>query len=101
MSEKEYLDREKVIRKLNEIGGCDASDDWEKGFDKAIDTAVKAIEKLPASDVAPVKHGEWQDCNGIFRCSECGYSFEHEGYKHFFHFCPSCGVRMDGEKNET
>lgn len=58
-------------------------------------------DECEAADVAPVKRGEWQDYHGIFRCSECGYSFEHEGYKHFFHFCPSCGVRMDGEKNET
>ena len=33
MSGKEYLDRETVIKKLNEIGGCDASDDWDKGWD--------------------------------------------------------------------
>lgn len=60
MAEKEYIEREAVIKKLNEIGGCDASNDWNKGWNKAIDMAVKAIEKLPAADVIPkaseVKH---------------------------------------------
>ena len=51
-------------------------------------------DECETADVAPVKYGEWQDCNGIFRCSECGYSFEHEGYIHFFHFCPNCGADM-------
>lgn len=89
-----YIERRAIVEKLNEIGGCDATDEWSKGWDQAINTAVKAVEKLPAADVAPVKHGEWQDYHGIFRCSMCGYSFEHEGYKHFFHFCPNCGADM-------
>ena len=59
MAEKEYIEREAIIRKLNEIGGCDASDEWDKVWDMAIDTAVKAVERLPVADVAPVKHGHW------------------------------------------
>ena len=31
----------------------------------------------------------------IFECSKCGYSFEHEGYQHFFNYCPNCGAKMD------
>ena len=90
MLEKEYINRDDLIKNLNTFA--------PECYNALINDLIM---KQPASDVAPVKHGEWQDCNGIFRCSECGYSFEHEGYKHFFHFCPSCGVRMDGEKNET
>lgn len=48
-----------------------------------------------SKEVAPVRHGEWQEIDGIFRCSRCGYSFEHEGYQHFFNYCPKCGARMD------
>lgn len=87
MLEKEYINRNDLIKNLNTFA--------PECYNALINDLIM---KQPASDVAPVKHGEWQDCNGIFRCSECGYSFEHEGYKHFFHFCPSCGVRMDGEK---
>ena len=27
MAEKEYIERETIIKKLNEIGGCDATDE--------------------------------------------------------------------------
>ena len=121
MSGKEYLDRETVIKKLNEIGGCDASDDWDKGWDQAIDTAAKAIEMLSADDVVPVRHGHW-----IFKkrtklvstsiakvaegktaviikkhitikvpyCSICGDHGDDEGDA--MPFCPNCGTKMDG-----
>ena len=49
--------------------------------------------------VAPVRHGEWQEINGIFSCSHCGYSFEHEGYIPFFNYCPNCGAKMDGDND--
>lgn len=66
---------------------------------------------MPAADVEPVRHGKWKETtscgeiNGleipkehtVFRCSECGYEFEHEGYLAHFSYCPCCGARMDGE----
>lgn len=57
------------------------------------------MEDCKVADVAPVRHGRWieNEYDSIFECSECGYSFENEGYKHFFNYCPSCGARMDGE----
>lgn len=53
------------------------------------------MDDCKVADVEPVRHGEWQEINGIFRCSLCGYSFEHEGYQHFFNFCPNCGAKID------
>lgn len=50
-----------------------------------------------AADVVPVRHGEWQEINGIFSCSRCGYSFEHEGYIPFLTIVPTVGARMDGD----
>lgn len=54
----------------------------------------KHRDAITAGDES-VRHGEWQEINGIFRCSLCGYSFEHEGYQHFFNFCPNCGAKID------
>ena len=74
MAEKEYIEREAIIRKLNEIGGCDASDEWDKVWDMAIDTAVKAVERLPVADVSPVKHGHivWKEYHkGGIRRRKC------------------------------
>lgn len=61
-----------------------------------------AIFKIPAADVAPVRHGRWviddnntRECH----CSECdwpaprdayGYHREQTGY------CHVCGAKMDG-----
>lgn len=33
-----------ILRKLHEIGGCDASDAWSQGWDAAIDEAIKIVE---------------------------------------------------------
>ncbi len=54
------------------------------------------IKDIPVADVAPVKHGEWVQTD-IFKCSECGYSFEPEGYTAYFNYCPNCGAKMDGK----
>ena len=109
MAEKEYLDRETVIKKLNEIGGCDASDDWDKGFDKAIEVAVKAAEELPAADVALVKHGHWIYKNrtklistGVARTAEEGGAYvvkKHITVK--VPYCSICGERGDNALDAT
>lgn len=98
MSEKEYIEREAIIKKLNGIGGCDAFDEWSKGWDRAIDMAVKAVEKLPAANVTPVKHGHWIKIgNYAFKCTSCGKTYwESKGYAARAHFCLSCGACMDG-----
>lgn len=53
------------------------------------------VDKIPAADVAPVRHGRWSS-NGIaLVCSECGRAF---GIVEMFaHYCPWCGSRMDKE----
>ncbi len=57
------------------------------------------IKDIPAADVVPVRHGAWVQTD-IFKCSECGYSFEPEGYTAYFNYCPSCGAKMDGKDGE-
>ena len=91
MAEKEYIEREAAL-KQNYFSESKTPDD-----NYHFNAEIKfCISSLPAADVAPVRHGEWQEINGIFRCSLCEYSFEHEGYQHFFNYCPNCGAKMDG-----
>lgn len=62
-------------------------------------------EKLIANDVAPVRHGRWEQCFEDWRkqiegnkCSLCG--FEHYGTSiRDYLYCPNCGAKMDGENN--
>ena len=57
------------------------------------------IENFPNADVAPVRHGRWEEASdgyGIV-CPFCRtdfctiiYDTEH------FNYCPNCGAKMDG-----
>lgn len=106
----EYIERETVLKKLNEIGGCSATDEWSKGYDSAIDAAVSIIEDMPTADVQPVEHGRWipqyvssRGLADIFSCSVCnGSAFTSHKYSSCpYKYCNHCGARMDGgEKNE-
>ena len=67
------------------------------------------IEKTPAVDAEPVRHGEWigypeclqyenalteEDCV----CSRCGEVFNCiDNDMERFDYCPHCGAKMDGE----
>ena len=57
-----------------------------------------AILKIPAADVAPVRHGEWQivvGSNGkeYMVCTCCRVRQDLTGV---FTYCPNCGAMMDG-----
>ena len=62
-----------------------------------------AILKIPAADVAPVRHGRWVDNH----CTACGMmpmgdemwelcDFEPPRFEKFMDYCPICGAKMDG-----
>lgn len=95
------IEREAVWDALNEIGGCGAdADSWADGWDKAINAAIRIVERLPSIAAVPARHGHWLH-KQAFECSECGYGFEPEGYVHFFNYCPCCGAKMDGGVKEN
>ena len=45
------------LKILHGIGGCDASDEWSKGFDSAIDTAFKEIRERFGIDAEEALNG--------------------------------------------
>ena len=94
---KEYIDREEVIKILEQY---DLSSGSTLGcHNGAIECAISEIEMLPAADVAEVRHGRWRwvayDANpkiGNWHCTYCNRipkSFQKED------FCPNCGAKMD------
>ena len=70
---------------------------------------VDVIEREPAVDAVPVRHGRWDDSgryrfeNGdlAIRCTGCGCSLREDEFEKFvWNYCPVCGAKMD-LKGET
>jgi NADH pyrophosphatase NudC (nudix superfamily) len=94
----EYISREAAIRSIADY------DDWfideETGeWVIKMEKAEELLEAIPAADVRPVVHAEWEQVMGKYdllsRCSEC----------HFVpiecnNFCPCCGADMREERTE-
>ena len=88
----EYIEREKVLSKAAPVAGCFS--DMISAYD---------VIMLPTADVAPVRHGRWEtnsDRPDSLICSVCKCGFDM--WKHDSHnFCPNCGAKMDGGKNDA
>lgn len=84
----EYIERENALKVLAAGRGCG-------------NIFSRAIRNIPAADVAPVRHGQWIDCEDDYssyvRCSVCEDEFTSwEADCAITNFCPNCGARMDG-----
>jgi Zn finger protein HypA/HybF involved in hydrogenase expression len=75
---------------------------------RAIVGVVKLIKeelsKVPAADVAPVVHGQWDDSGRYtfpsgdvaVRCTNCGCALTESEYRLYnWNYCPICGAKMD------
>ena len=85
----EYIEREAAQTSCRKYSFAESYDAF------AVDCILKAI---PAADVAPVRHGEWEivvGSNGkeYMVCTCCRVSQDLTGV---FTYCPNCGCRMDG-----
>lgn len=95
----DYIGRDAVYHAISVDGGLNA---YEKAY------CIDIVRKIPAADVAPVRHGRWVDhCVRDWRCSECGdkiikfRSVDGYCYDDKPNFCPNCGAKMDGgDKND-
>ena len=60
---------------------------------------LRGFEEIPAADVAPARHGQWEPGNPI--CPVCGEN-KFKGLDADIwcdwlpDYCPNCGARMDG-----
>ena len=85
----EYIEREAAQTSCRKYSFAESYDAF------AVDCILKAI---PAADVAPVRHGEWEivvgsNGNEYMVCTCCRVSQDLTGV---FTYCPNCGCRMDG-----
>lgn len=62
---------------------------------------LSKLEDEPAADVAPVRHGRWEETDWeTWRCTHCGIEWQFlDGMtpeENDAFYCPQCGARMDG-----
>jgi hypothetical protein len=64
--------------------------------------AEKIIKQQPTMDAEPVRHGKWIFGSTLghswMKCSECCVS--QDGQTLCFSYCPNCGAKMDGKREE-
>lgn len=123
----EYIEREKVhrlVRSLTQYTWTNP-DKSKYRVTVGIDDVQFSIDKIPAADVAEVRHGEWleDEYNETTYCSECekealynstfelqfDYDWEenlvpcgYEEHKEYIRtkYCPNCGAKMGGDTND-
>lgn len=86
----EYIERELAIEALSRGEGCG-------------NICRRAIERILAADVAPVRHGRWIEKDKyafgtFYDCSICGNCILDNG--HSWNYCPNCGADMRGSHDE-
>lgn len=70
------------------------------------------IRKIPAADVEPVRHGDWDvilddwEDTVTLRCPLCGEEYavdcdDDEIPQAKYSYCPGCGAKMDGGDNDA
>lgn len=105
-----YVKVEKVYKMLHGLGSCVAEPgSWAEGWGDAIDAAIEELDKLPAADVRPERHGRWVIVEYEYlTCSCCG-DYYYTGMDsteqamanlidgEIPKYCPNCGAKMDGE----
>lgn len=103
----EYITKEVVIQAF-EWGDADVFEDCGDGYISGFSReAIKnIINAMPATDVAPVRHGQWEKKSGLYSCSECGktcpYDVQADVIEYWAcNYCPHCGCRIDGGDNDA
>lgn len=95
----EYIELEDLIKRIceekckSEYSQCPKRRDGKK----FIFCVCDFIQLQPAADVAPVRHGRWEqgdmyDYGDV--CSLCDWDSEREPCN--LPYCPNCGAKMDG-----
>ena len=97
----EYIEREAVhelVQSLTKYAWASPDNTGHRVTVDADDVNF-GVDKIPAADVAPVVHGDWEivlgsNGNEYMVCTCCRVSQDLTGV---FTYCPNCGAKMDGE----
>lgn len=93
-----------MIETLEKIKQNPKMDNQEAHIISAFHTVGLMVDDAPTIDAVPVKNGEWvkKEVYGeafyLKACSVCGF---YHGLTVDYNFCPNCGAKMDGEREEN
>ena len=102
----EYIDREMSLKTIDEYFHITNPDGEEQ---IGVLKSRKIIRTLPAADVAPVRHGRWDNIPNTYMCvagkdgsyhgcaTSCSVCHEINPNAYKTKYCPNCGARMDLE----
>ena len=97
----DYISRDDILDIASQY--CPDDDGSCSKADVDLREMLDEIEALPASDVQPVKHGQWKyigitkvSAIKICECNQC-----HKKTYGSLDYCGNCGARMDGEQNDN
>lgn len=93
----EYIERKKAISYINSMPRA-----GEYPETMLVEAVHGALLIVPAADVAPVRHGRWEIYLGgkELMCSACKTTFWDEDGSGGSNYCPNCGGKMNGVKND-
>ena len=105
-----YIDANKLILHLKDelddtvptLGGRSNGKSIAYGAELGLKMAISYAETLSIADMVEVRHGEWGFDGLGWTCSECGeYALTNKAKMQVHsNYCPNCGARMDGGKND-
>ncbi len=92
-----YVDANKLLDRVFDVPTC-----YEEGREVK-DEIITIIADFRAADVEEVEHGRWIRLNqmsfftydSFYQCSECQLETTNTT-----NYCPNCGAKMDGKRNE-
>lgn len=105
MAEQRLIDANNLIEEIREerCYNCRNFKDMKCDYCGTADY-IYMIEDMPAADIAPVRHGRWEeasDGDGIV-CPFCRTNFCTIIYDtEYFNYCPNCGAKMDEKENDN
>ena len=104
MAEKEYIEREELINRLEDAKEKLMNNTTMSSLMAVVvnDIYINFIKEYPTADVVEVRHGHWvseYDCGYITpHCSECGETAltkEETSYDYVYSsYCPNCGAKL-------
>lgn len=96
----DLIEREALLESVRKwiMDTSEIRDSLDHQYNKGLLRAIKEIQRAPAVDAEPVRHGKW--LYGIWETYPDGHVCDQcrTGYPIRFNYCPNCGAKMDLEE---